>query len=77
MLVAIAGCSSQAANVRKTDALNPGVTDSGGGARTGVLVVTASAGAGGHRDGVGKSDSEQTAGNGSVGLRLPQRYLAF
>jgi hypothetical protein len=90
MLVAIAGCSAQPLNTRESDALARGVTGPGGGVRTGVVVVTASAGEG--RDGVLEAGSQHTVGNSvansdshgaainqsrSLGLDLPQRYLAF
>ena len=89
MLVAIAGCSGQALSTRQGDASAGGVTGPGGGARTGVVI--ASAAAGGERDGAVEAGPGQT-GNGlwssdnhsaatnhsrSLGLSLPQRYLAF
>jgi hypothetical protein len=90
MLVAIAGCSGQALNTKEGDASAGGVTGPGGGARTGVVVVSADAGGG--RDGVVEAGPGQAVGNSlwnsdnhsaainhskSLGLSLPQRYLAF
>jgi hypothetical protein len=90
MLVAIAGCSGQPLNAGESDASARGVTGPGGGVRMGVVVVRASASGG--RDGVVEASSGLTDGNSlarsenhgaaidhsrSLGLSLPQRYLAF
>ena len=90
MLAAIAGCSGQALSTRQGDASAGGVAGPGGGARTGVVVASADVGGGG--DGAVEAGPRHAAGNSwwnsdnhnaatnqskSLGLSLPQRYLAF
>jgi hypothetical protein len=90
MLVAIAGCASQPVNTKGSDVLAGGVTGPGGVSRT--IVVGVAAGVGGGRDGVVGAGPGYTVGNSlwnsesnraainepkSLGLSLPQRYLAF
>jgi hypothetical protein len=88
MLVVIAGCSDQALNTREGDASAGGVMRARGGARTGVVVVSADAGGGtdgaaeagtGHTHRLWNSDNPSAAINHfkSLGVSLPQRYLAF
>jgi hypothetical protein len=90
MLAAIAGCSGQALSTWQGDAWVGGVTGPGGGARTGVIFASANAGEGrdgameaspGHTAGISwrNSDNHSAATNQSksLGLSLPQRYLAF